>query len=272
MNFTKAAQNLFVAQSALSRQIQMLETELGVTLVLRTNRNVLLTEAGEILRDRVEKLMADMEKMTRDVRAAGSEKKEIRIGIFSGLSSNNLFRFMKKLKDYFCGYEIFLNTYKTGDLMKVFDRGEIDIAMSVEEIALSGDGTENRWKVLQTLPAYIICSRELSDRDEQSFSPDRFKALRLICSSDPHTQKLADRQREIASNIGQGITCKAADNVIVEMMYSEPQGFLIYFNRQLETDLLNYELPEKYGRFQLYAYWKKNNRLHLDQFFDQYNL
>lgn len=271
MNFTKAAQNLFVAQSALSRQIQMLETELGVTLVLRTNRNVLLTEAGEIFRDRSEKLMADMEKMTRDVRAAGSEKKEIRIGIFPGLSSNNLFRLMRKLKDYFCGYDIILNTYKTVDLMKAFDKGEIDIAMTVEEIALSGDKTENRWKVLQTLPAYIICSRELFDGNEETFCLDRFNDLELIYSSDPYTQKLADRQKEIASNIGKKIACKAADNVIVEMMYSEPQGFLIYFNRQLETDLLNYELPEKYGKFQLYAYWKKNNRLLLDRFFDQYN-
>jgi LysR family glycine cleavage system transcriptional activator len=47
LSFTKAAEELFVTQSAVSRQIQALESRLGVRLFLRRNRGLALTEAGE---------------------------------------------------------------------------------------------------------------------------------------------------------------------------------------------------------------------------------
>jgi DNA-binding transcriptional LysR family regulator len=47
LSFTKAAEELFVTQSAVSRQIQALEERLGVALFVRRNRGLALTEAGE---------------------------------------------------------------------------------------------------------------------------------------------------------------------------------------------------------------------------------
>lgn len=48
-SFSKAAIELDVAQPALSRQVRLLETDLHVTLLQRTGRGVLLTEAGKRL-------------------------------------------------------------------------------------------------------------------------------------------------------------------------------------------------------------------------------
>ena len=47
LNFTKAAQQVFVSQSAFSRQISSLEEELGCTLILRSKTDPRLTQAGE---------------------------------------------------------------------------------------------------------------------------------------------------------------------------------------------------------------------------------
>ncbi len=49
LNFTKAADELFVTQSAVSRQVQALEAGLGVRLFLRQRRGLLLTYEGERL-------------------------------------------------------------------------------------------------------------------------------------------------------------------------------------------------------------------------------
>ncbi|MCC5856263.1 MAG: transcriptional regulator GcvA [Idiomarina sp.] len=47
LSFTKAAEELFVTQAAVSHQVKALEEYLGVPLFLRRNRNLLLTEAGQ---------------------------------------------------------------------------------------------------------------------------------------------------------------------------------------------------------------------------------
>src|SRR5258707_2332346 len=49
LSFTRAAQDLFLTQSALSRQIQALEEQLGAPLFERRHRELRLTEAGQIL-------------------------------------------------------------------------------------------------------------------------------------------------------------------------------------------------------------------------------
>src|SRR6516162_6266126 len=49
LNFTRASERLFIAQQALSSQIQQLEGRLSVKLFERTTRRVSLTEAGEQL-------------------------------------------------------------------------------------------------------------------------------------------------------------------------------------------------------------------------------
>jgi len=49
LSFTRAAEELFLTQSALSRQMQTLEEQLGMPLFERRHRQLLLTEAGQML-------------------------------------------------------------------------------------------------------------------------------------------------------------------------------------------------------------------------------
>lgn len=57
LNFTEAANRLFVAQSSLSRNISNLEKELGLTLFVRTKKYVRLTPSGAVLYDEFSKLV-----------------------------------------------------------------------------------------------------------------------------------------------------------------------------------------------------------------------
>lgn len=72
LNFTKAADSLFVSHSTISRQIKSLEKSLGVRLLIRDNRSVSLTRAGAILLERGEKLFEEIEEIEATVKKAGS--------------------------------------------------------------------------------------------------------------------------------------------------------------------------------------------------------
>lgn len=59
MHFTQAAQSLHVSQPALSQQIRLLEEEIGVKLLERTNRSVKLTPAGNAFRIRAQNALRE---------------------------------------------------------------------------------------------------------------------------------------------------------------------------------------------------------------------
>lgn len=66
-NITKAAEILHMSQPPLSRQLHDLEEELGVKLFERTNRKVILTSEGALLRQRAEEILELVEKTKADV-------------------------------------------------------------------------------------------------------------------------------------------------------------------------------------------------------------
>lgn len=78
---THAAEEMHIAQSAVSRQIRLLEQELGVDLFVPVGRNVQLTPAGKLFYARVERILGELEKAVQDIRELiDPETGEIRLG------------------------------------------------------------------------------------------------------------------------------------------------------------------------------------------------
>src|SRR5262245_28195946 len=72
LSFTKAAEELFVTQSAVSRQIRALEEHLGAPLFERRHRTLLLTEQGRILYRTAADLLERLQEVTDRLRADGA--------------------------------------------------------------------------------------------------------------------------------------------------------------------------------------------------------
>ncbi len=67
--FAAAARARYISQSALSRQMRLLEEDIGTQLFERTSRGVLLTGAGEVLKDRAYVLFEGAAQLKKDVLA-----------------------------------------------------------------------------------------------------------------------------------------------------------------------------------------------------------
>jgi LysR family nitrogen assimilation transcriptional regulator len=85
-SFTKAAIQLGVAQPALTRHIRQLETEFGVELLFRSNRGVVLTEAGQRFYEDATRILRDMDRVTDEMRSfAGDPSGTIILGVAPSL-------------------------------------------------------------------------------------------------------------------------------------------------------------------------------------------
>lgn len=84
-NFSRAAEELHIAQPVLSRQIHALESELGATLFVRDSRGATLTPAGTQLTLDAELLLADADALRRNVIRAAREPRTFTVAFMPGL-------------------------------------------------------------------------------------------------------------------------------------------------------------------------------------------
>jgi DNA-binding transcriptional LysR family regulator len=73
LSFTKAGEELFLTQSAISRQVQALEEQVGAQLFQRRTRSLLLTDAGQRYYQVVRAALDDLRAATASVRSASSQ-------------------------------------------------------------------------------------------------------------------------------------------------------------------------------------------------------
>lgn len=96
-NLTRAAEKLFVSQSAVSVQIRKLEQALGHDLFDRVGRDLLLTEAGRIALDHADEIFAMGRQLVDILNERGRERVVLRIGSQATLSRNFQLRFLAPL-------------------------------------------------------------------------------------------------------------------------------------------------------------------------------
>lgn len=85
LNFTRAAEQLFIAQQALSAQIRQLEDRIGVQLLERNSRSVRLTKAGETLYGQARLLLAGADDAIAATRASGEEPAALTVGFVAAV-------------------------------------------------------------------------------------------------------------------------------------------------------------------------------------------
>lgn len=131
-SINRAASVLGIAQPALSRQVKLLEDELGVTLLHRTARGVQLTEAGEDLRAAT---AVPLRQLELAMRYAGSPLARIERGLHLGLigTAADLLAgpLLDQLAAAFPKVVFRLTVGGPDELVKEMLRGSIDLAVTV---------------------------------------------------------------------------------------------------------------------------------------------
>ena len=140
LNFSRAAESVYLSQSALSRQIMDLEKEVGLPLLRRSTRQVELTEAGKALQKSAKELISRWEKMLPEVRnqvAEAAQALSLTIGVDARALANPVRRHrflgtIYEMRRSYPGLRVLLRNRDYQELMKGLSDGTLDCALVLD--------------------------------------------------------------------------------------------------------------------------------------------
>lgn len=128
-NVTRAAEDVHLAQSSVSDQLQALEAELDAPLFVRTRQGLRLTAAGEALAAHAHELLAKWDEATSAVAvAAGRETGTITLGALETIAATRLAPWMAEFRRSHASIVLKLEVMGSGELLRAVGGGEIDAA------------------------------------------------------------------------------------------------------------------------------------------------
>ncbi|MCE5231835.1 MAG: DNA-binding transcriptional regulator OxyR [Mizugakiibacter sp.] len=142
-HFGRAAEACFVSQPTLSTQVKKLEEELGVALVERTPRKVLLTEVGREIAERAREVLNEVEQIRAIARRTRDpESGTVRLGIFPTLGPYLLPHVVPEVRARFPKLELLLVEEKTETVLRLLREGKLDagvLALPIHEDSLHAE-------------------------------------------------------------------------------------------------------------------------------------
>ena len=181
-SFSKAAQMLYVSQPNLSRQIALMEQEVGFELFHRTGKTIQLTRAGEYLYGQFRDLPEFAERAIAHAEAISRrEESSISIGVLEGQDVNAfLSGRINRLREQEPKLLVELERNSFRNLRQGLDRGTYDVLFTLEFELEGRDDWES--VILFQQPGAIVLSRShpLADRDNltiEDFRNEPFVAI-----------------------------------------------------------------------------------------------
>ncbi|MEM7297679.1 MAG: LysR family transcriptional regulator, partial [Bacteroidota bacterium] len=128
LHFRRAAEKLFIAQPALTRQIKDLEQQLGTVLFNRDKRNVSLTPSGRFLQQEGYQLLKKVETIENSIADMGTTLTgSVTIGCIGSAMTNILPNLIAKMSEQFPNVKTHLVEATTLDLLNQLQDGQIDV-------------------------------------------------------------------------------------------------------------------------------------------------
>ena len=266
-NITKAAEQLYVSQPALSKQMALLEEELGVKLIERQTYGIVLTKVGEEFAKDCRKILKELDKAVEKAANSGKKGKEVfRISCFDGAVIDD---FMPQLLEFLHkkmpGIQIRLSRDSIWANHKLIEEDAADMIIEPRFSILQGKNIKEEfcYKILNHREGALIYSKKsplarrknlkikdfakepffvVNHETEKSLSQAGLDTLKQIGILNPKIEEV-DNFVSLMSNIHMGLGYAALAKMAADA----------------DPELLAYPLPDEMG-MDVVAVWKKENK------------
>ena len=189
-SFTEAAEQCYISQSAISRQIRSLEKELGVELIHRENRRFTLTPAGEYFYEQSKGILNEVEDIRRETFRIGKDKEmELKIGYLRCYSGQELHQAVAEFSRLYPEVSIHIVNGTHEELYDLLRFGRADLVLTDQRRAFS-----DKYANFQLLKCG--CYAELSVRsplaEQESVTMEELKRQACILISSREQQNIEE--------------------------------------------------------------------------------
>lgn len=262
-NFTEAAEENYISQSAISQQIQSLEKELGYKLLIREKRTFTLTTAGKYIYHQSKNILQNIDEMKEKAKfIANTKNYSIKIGYLKNYTGKELQRAIVEFNKKFPEVEIELVSGTHDELGNKVFNNEIDLKFTDQRKAFS-DEFVNFPVCTQYFSIKVPIYNELANNDEVILEDIKDIPIILIATKE---------QRESEASFYHNILGFKANFIFAENF--EEANLLVACNKgilpiesiikQAESDGTIKTIPLHYKQNQMsrkyYAFWKKENQ------------
>lgn len=256
--FTRAAEKLHIAQSALSTCIRKMEEELGVILFNRGERKVTLTAEGEALAIHAKEILQGIEKARQEIEdLRGLLKGEVKVGLTPMLSSFFFPKIISGFKRRYPGLQISIIGDSAWNIQRMVESGEIDMGIIAGAVP---DGLDHHQLVREEVMACVHRYHVFAKSKKLPLRTLLNEPL-VLFKDGYHLRELIDG---LARNEGVSPVIMAETNLfsLVRELVKEELGlaFLLKMAITRDTEVKSISCdPPLY--LDLSIAWKKNSRL-----------
>lgn len=261
-SFTKAADECYISQSAISQQIQALENELGVKLLNRDHRKISLTPAGEYFYKNSLDLISDFETLCKDtIRIANNDQEELRIGYLRCYSGHELHLAVSEFSQKYPELSVRIINGNHEELYDELRNGNVDLILSDQRRAFSDEYVNY---ILATSECYIEMAtrNDLSTKDHIEIT-DLQKYPCILVSSPEQQDIEKEYYRDVVGIQGDFLFANNLEEarlmVIGENGFMPVEGIKSQLNQDIGLKRILLTRNNKPIKRTYCAFWKENN-------------
>jgi DNA-binding transcriptional LysR family regulator len=232
-NVTQTAQLLFMSQPTLTKRLQRIEAELGITLAVRNKKGVAFTPEGEYIASRAIKIIELLEETKAGLSAlTGRAQKILKIGTTNAFSRFYLPQILQKYNELNNSIEFEIITDYSNKIIKMVEHNELDAGFIFGYIPFKGNKHH-----LGINRALIVCSKPFTLEDLP-------KMNRIDYPKDTFSQKLIDSWWQKRFNEPPHVSMVASSGDTCREMVVNGLGYAIFtVEEYVQNDERLYKIP-----------------------------
>lgn len=155
LSFSTTAENLYVSQSSVSKQIKSLEKELGQALFWRSNKGVVISNYGaSILNEATQMVELNDQVIAKAARLNRHHRWLIRLAVIPSFSDRDIFKKAMSYRQAHPEVRISLHETETNEIPQLLDQGKVDLAYMR---TLTDPAEQNCEYILTSRENFVVC-------------------------------------------------------------------------------------------------------------------